>query len=126
MQVTTLDQSVKPVNTLLKLTFGIVPIVAGLDKFTGLLTDWSSYVPPVVANLLPFSAHVLMMIIGIIEITAGIIVLRKPAVGGIIVAAWLTVIGLLLLLSGTHFDVAVRDFVMAIAAYSMARLAKFA
>ena len=65
-----------------------------------------------------------MMIVGVIEIIAGIIVLIKTEIGGYIVAAWLTVIALTLLAGFNYLDVAVRDLVMAIAALSMARLSK--
>lgn len=114
----------KQTFNLLKYTFVIVPIVAGADKFTNLLCNWEQYVNPSIAGLLPFSTSVFMMIVGIIEIVAGIIVLKKPVLGGYIVAAWLTVIALTLLLGFNYVDVAVRDLVMAIAAFSMARLAK--
>ncbi|NCI45259.1 hypothetical protein [Sediminibacterium soli] len=117
---TTLKQTVN----LLKYTFVIVPIVAGADKFTNLLTHWEQYLNPTLAGSLPFSAASFMMIVGVIEIAAGIIVLKKPAIGGYIVAAWLTVIALTLLLGFMYADVAVRDLVMAIAAFSMARLSK--
>lgn len=109
---------------LLKFTFVIVPIVAGADKFTNLLTDWNQYLNPAMAGLLPFSGATFMMIVGIIEIIAGVIVLKKPDIGGYIVAAWLTAIALTLLLGGQYLDVAVRDLVMAISAFSMARIAK--
>ncbi|HMS50801.1 MAG: hypothetical protein IPI59_00730 [Sphingobacteriales bacterium] len=109
---------------LLKYTFGIVPIVAGTDKFTNLLTNWEQYINPSIASILPFSASVFMMIVGVIEIIAGIIVLIKTEIGGYIVAAWLTVIALTLLAGFNYLDVAVRDLVMAIAALSMARLSK--
>lgn len=118
------SQSLAQTFNLLKYTFGIVPIVAGADKFTNLLTDWEQYINPSIAGLLPFSASVFMMIVGVIEIIAGIIVLRKAAIGGYIVAAWLTVIALTLLLGFNYVDVAVRDLVMAIAALAMARLSK--
>jgi uncharacterized membrane protein HdeD (DUF308 family) len=65
-----------------------------------------------------------MMIVGIIEIAAGIIVLKKTEIGGYIVAGWLTGIALTLLISFNYVDVAVRDLVMAIAALSMARISK--
>lgn len=126
METTTLNQAIKPTFNLLKLTFGIVPIVAGLDKFTDILTHWEQYLNPGLTGLIPFSASVFMMVVGIIEIVAGIIVLMKPAIGGLIVAAWLTAIAITLIAGGTYLDVAVRDLVMAIAAFSMARLAKIA
>ena len=121
---TGLNLSIKPTYNLMKITFGIVPIVAGLDKFTNLLTDWSNYVHPVVADMLPFSVHTFMMIVGVIEIAAGLLVLARPAIGGYVVAAWLTLIALSLLASGNYLDVAVRDLVMAVGAFSLARLAK--
>ncbi|MFA5574290.1 MAG: hypothetical protein WC994_04480 [Brumimicrobium sp.] len=126
MQNTTDNQTLTQVFNLLKYTFGIVPIVAGIDKFLNLLTDWSHYIDPSMADLLPFSATTFMMIVGVIEIVAGIIVLRKAEIGGYIVAAWLTVIALSLLLSFNYVDVAVRDLVMAIGAFSMAKLSKIA
>ena len=124
MEALNLNQSIKPTFNLLKLTFGIVPIVAGLDKFTNLLTHWENYLHPGLAAMLPFAPHTFMMIVGVIEIIAGIIVLAKPAIGGYIVAAWLTLIALTLLASGQYLDVAVRDLTMAIGAFSLARIAK--
>lgn len=125
MEALNLNQSLKPTFNLLKLTFGIVPIVAGLDKFTNLLTHWENYINAGIAGMIPFARHTFMMIVGVIEIIAGIIVLAKPAIGGYIVAAWLALIALTLLASGNYLDVAVRDLVMAIGAFSLARIAKF-
>ncbi len=124
METTNLNQTLRPTYNLLKLTFGIVPIVAGLDKFTNLLTHWENYIHQGLAGILPFAPHTFMMIVGIIEIIAGIIVLARPAIGGYIVAAWLTLIALTLLASGNYLDVAVRDLVMAIGAFSLARISK--
>jgi len=125
MENTNLNQAIQPTFTLLKFTFGLVPIVAGLDKFTNLLTNWEQYMHPGISEMLPFSVHTFMMVVGVIEIIAGIIVLKKTELGGYIVAAWLTLIALTLLASLNYLDVAVRDLVMAIAAFSMARIAKF-
>ena len=120
-----LQQTIKPTFNLLKLTFGIVPIVAGLDKFTNLLTNWEQYIDPNIGSLLPFEGHTFMMIVGVIEIVAGVIVLKKPEIGGYIVAAWLTLIALTSLAGFNYVDVAVRDLVMAISAFAMARMAKY-
>ena len=119
-----LQQTIKPTFNLLKLTFGIVPIVAGLDKFTNLLTNWEQYIDPNIGSMLPFEGHTFMMIVGVIEIVAGVIVLKKPEIGGYIVAAWLTLIALTLLAGFNYVDLAVRDLVMAISAFAMARMAK--
>lgn len=114
---------VHKVYQLLRLTFGLVPIIAGLDKFTNLLTNWEKYLNPALAELLPFSPATFMMVVGIIEIAAGLLVLAKPAIGAYVVMAWLACIGLSLLATPDYLDVAVRDFVMAIGAYSLAQIA---
>ena len=124
MEATDLKQPFKPTFQLLKLTYGLVPIVAGLDKFTNFLTHWENYLNPTLAGMLPFSPATFMMVVGVIEVIAGILVLARPAIGSIIVAAWLTLIALTLLASGNYLDVAVRDLVMAIGAYSLSRIAK--
>ena len=124
MESNNAQQSLKQTFNLLKYTFVIVPIVAGADKFTNLLTHWDQYLNPSMASFLPLSAATFMMVVGVIEIIAGLIVLKKPEIGGYIVAAWLTVIALTLLAGFNYVDVAVRDLVMAIAALSMARIAK--
>lgn len=120
------NKTIQQVFALLKYTFVIVPIVAGADKFTNLLTNWEQYVNPSIAGVLPLSAAAFMMVVGVIEIAAGVIVFIKAEIGGYIVAAWLTVVALTLLAGFNYVDVAVRDLVMAIAAYSMAKLANLA
>lgn len=104
----------------LRLTYGLVPFVAGLDKFFNVLTTWEQYVSPTVARVLPFSTSTFMHVVGIIEIAAGIVVLsRFTTLGAYVVSAWLTLIALSLIFSGHHLDVAVRDIVMAVGAYSL-------
>jgi len=110
------------VKNVLKYTFGLVPIVAGLDKFSNLITNWSQYIPEGFAGVLPFDPSIFMMVVGIIEIVAGILVLTKTNIGAYIVSAWLVAIALTLIFSWSYVDVAVRDLVMAIAAFSLAKL----
>lgn len=124
MEITTSNQIVRSVWMVLRITFGIVPIVAGIDKFTDLLVDWDMYLNPQIVSMLPFSAHTFMQIVGVIEIIAGLIVFIKPSVGGWIVMAWLICIALQLIAMGKYFDVAVRDLVMSIGAMSLARLSR--
>jgi len=112
------------VKNILKYTFGIVPIVAGLDKFANILTNWSQYISEGFAGILPFESTTFMMIVGAIEIIAGILVLTKTKIGAYVVSGWLTAIALTLIFSWSYIDVAVRDLVMAIAAFSLAKLSE--
>jgi hypothetical protein len=117
--VTTRSTAVERVITILKFTFVLVPIVAGADKFTDLLVTWDQYLAPQIANMLPFTPHTFMLIVGVIEIVAGLLVLARPRLGSIIVCLWLLGIALNLLIGGQYYDVAVRDIVMAISAFSL-------
>ena len=109
---------------ILQLGFVVAPIVAGVDKFLHLLVDWDKYLPPVVNNLAGGRGHQLMMLVGVIEIVAGIGVALKPRVFAYVVAAWLLlIIGNLLLIPG-YFDVALRDVGLMLGALALARLSQ--
>ena len=115
--------TVKQLSQTLKLTFGIVPIVAGLDKFTNLLTHWSDYLGNN-RSMVPMDPETFMKVVGVIEIIAGIIVFVRTVVGAYVVMAWLICIAIQLLIGGHYFDVAVRDLVMAVGAYTLAQLTR--
>jgi uncharacterized membrane protein len=104
--------------------FTIAPILAGLDKFTHLLVNWDQYLPGVVARVSPVPSHTLMLIVGVIEIVAGIGVALKPRIFAYVVAAWLALIIINLLLIPGYFDVALRDFGLLLAALALARLSQ--
>ena len=108
---------------ILRFGFTVAPIVAGLDKFLHLLTDWDKYLPPVVSNTLGIQPHTFMSIVGVIEIIAGVTVAVKPRFGGYLVAAWLFGIIVDLILLGGQLDVALRDLGLLLAALALARLA---
>jgi len=119
-----MNSNVQLVKNILKYTFGLVPIVAGLDKFTNILTDWLQYISEGFAGMLPFEPTTFMMIVGVIEIVAGVLVLTKTKIGAYVVSAWLVAIALTLIFSWTYVDVAIRDLVMAIGAFSLAKLSE--
>src|SRR6184192_4949792 len=104
--------------------FTVAPILAGLDKFFHLLVNWDQYLPGVVANASPVPPHTLMLIVGVIEIVAGIGVWVKPRIFAYVVAAWLVVIIINLLLIPGYFDIALRDFGLLLAALALARLSQ--
>ena len=109
---------------LLYLGFIVAPLVAGLDKFTNLLTDWTRYLAPVIADLLPFSGQTFMLLVGLVEIGAAVLVAVRPQIGAYVVAAWLGGIIINLLLIPGYFDVALRDFGLMLGALALARLSE--
>jgi hypothetical protein len=109
---------------LLRFGFTVAPIIAGLDKFLHLLTDWDKYLAPAVSNTLGIQPHTFMMIVGVIEIVAGVVVAINPRFGGYLVAAWLLGIIIDLVLVGGYLDVALRDLGLLLGALALARLAE--
>jgi len=109
---------------ILHVGFVVAPVLAGLDKFFDLLVDWDRYLAPVATDLLPVSAHTIMLAVGVVEIAAGVLVALRPRIGGYVVAAWLWAIIVNLLVLGDFFDVALRDFGLSLGALALARLAE--
>ena len=107
---------------ILQFGFVVAPIVAGLDKFFHLLTDWNQYLPGVVNDLTGGRGPTLMLVVGVIEVIAGIGVLLKPRIFAYVVAAWLGVIIVNLLLIPGFYDIALRDFGLLLGALALGRL----
>ena len=108
---------------ILRTAFTIAPIVFGLDKFFDVLTDWDRYLSGPIDTLSPLSTHNTMLVVGVIEIVAGIVVWVHPKFGGWLVAAWLVGIIINLLLIPGFYDVGLRDFGLFLAAVALQRLA---
>jgi hypothetical protein len=107
---------------ILQLGFVVAPIVAGLDKFTGLLTDWEQYLAPFISDAI--GAGTFMAVVGVIEIAAGIGVAIKPRIFAYVVSAWLVGIIINLLLIPGFYDIALRDLGLALGALALGRLSE--
>lgn len=107
---------------ILRFGFTVAPIIAGADKFFHFLTDWDKYLAPAVANMVG-GAHRFMLVVGVVEIVAGLVVAFRPRWGGYLVAAWLAGIIVNLLMIPGYFDVALRDLGLLLGALALARLA---
>ena len=108
---------------LLRIGFTVAPIRFGLDKFAHVLVDWDKYLAPEFTDLFSAQAHTLMYLVGAIEIIAGLLVFVRPRLGGYVVGVWLAAIIVNLLLMADFYDVALRDFGLALGALTLARLA---
>lgn len=108
---------------LLRTVFTVAPILFGLDKFAQVMTDWDMYLAPWINGIIPGDAHQAMLLIGVIEIVAGVIVAVAPRFGALIVAAWLAGIIVNLVSMGAFYDVALRDFGLLVGALALAALA---
>ena len=108
--------------TILLIGFTVAPIIAGLDKFFNVLTNWTQYLSPIASNILGGASQQFMYLVGVIEIVAGIGVFLKPKIFAYVVAAWLGLIIVNLLLIPGYFDVALRDLGLMLGALALARL----
>jgi hypothetical protein len=108
--------------TALRIALGLMATLAGLDKFFNLLADWPAYVAPAAAELLPVSVTTLMHIVGLVEFAVGLTILvLRPNLGAYVASAWLLLVAANLVIGG-HLDIAVRDVVLSVAAFTLARL----
>jgi uncharacterized membrane protein YphA (DoxX/SURF4 family) len=112
---------------ILHVGFTVAPIVAGVDKFFHLLVNWDNYLAPVINSALGGHGHAFMLVVGVIEIIAGIGVALWPRIFSYVVAAWLLgIVGSLLLFPPSHpwphYDVALRDFGLFLGALALGRL----
>jgi uncharacterized membrane protein HdeD (DUF308 family) len=107
---------------LLLVAFTIAPLLAGIDKFLNLLTNWQQYLAPWVTSISPISGQDLMRIVGAIEIVAGVLVAFKPRIFAYVVAIWLALIIINLLILGAFYDIALRDFGLMLGAIALGRL----
>ncbi len=104
--------------------FIALPVLAGLDKYFHLLVNWDQYLAPLATQIVPVSAHTFMLVVGVIEIAAGVLVAVRPQVGAYVVALWLWGIIVNLLLVPGFFDIALRDFGLSLGALALARLSR--
>jgi uncharacterized membrane protein YphA (DoxX/SURF4 family) len=121
---TTTMEPARQAFLLLRTVFTVAPIIFGLDKFTNILADWTIYLAPQATALVPLPAQTLMYVVGVVEVLAGIAVAVRPRFGSLLVAAWLAGIIVNLLLLGSFFDVALRDFGLLVAALALNRLSQ--
>jgi uncharacterized membrane protein YphA (DoxX/SURF4 family) len=117
------DSKIDQTWWVLRLTYGSVAFLAGLDKFFNVLANWESYLAPAVSSSLPLSAGTLMRGVGVVEMLVGILILTSwTRLGAYVASVWLLSIAVNLALTGSYFDVAVRDVAMAVGAWTLARL----
>ncbi len=118
-----MDQRLNSSWWALRIGLGLAPFLAGLDKFFNLLTNWKMYLNPLALRLIPVDAGTFMQAIGVVEMVVGIAILtRWTRLGAYVASAWLVGIALNLVTMGAYFDVAVRDLLIALAAFTLARL----
>lgn len=120
---------------LLYVTYGLMFIIAGLDKYFHYLVDWNIYLNHAIPMYLNLSPEIFMYFTGVIDIAIGLLVFIKPQIGGYIAALWLIIISIAVISMGTHshegyvhvmthYDIALRDLALAVGAYVITLLSQ--
>jgi hypothetical protein len=122
VSVEPVDRTARQAYQVLKFGFTILPLITGFDKFNHILVNWDQYLAPLVPRLTGIAGHTFMLVGGVVEIIAGIGIAVKPKIFGYIVGLWLLGIVTNLLIVG-YYDIALRDFILALSAFALARLA---
>jgi uncharacterized membrane protein YphA (DoxX/SURF4 family) len=129
MEASTVDTRMAHAGTqiywLLRAGLVALPVLAGIDKFFNWTVNWPDYLAGWINDIMPGTAQDFMYFVGAVEITAGLVVLVAPTIGGPLVAAWLAgiVINLLTAEPPEYYDIALRDFGLFLAAVAFSRLA---
>src|SRR5437660_6344823 len=89
----------------LRIALGIAPLIAGFDKFTNYLVDWTQYLNKSILNVIPTTAATFMHVVGGIEIVVGLAILfGATRTFGYIAMLWLWAIAANLISMGQYFD----------------------
>jgi hypothetical protein len=118
-----MDRQVASTWWSLKIALGAGPFLAGLDKFFNVLTNWTDYLNPVALQYVPVDADTFMRGMGIVEMIVGLAILtRWTRLGAYLAVCWLVGIAVSLVAMGKFYDIAVRDVLLAVAAFALAQL----
>lgn len=115
-------------------TYGLFPIVVGIDKFCNKLTHWPKFINPSIPQLVGMNIQSFMYVLGVGEIATGLLVLTYPLMGGYAIMALLSLVIINLISLGicvsaqskiaTEYDTALRALAMLMGAWVFVLLTK--
>jgi hypothetical protein len=85
--------------------------------------NWEGYLATWMNDIVPGSAADAMMMVGVVELAAAVLVAIAPRIGGYVIAAWLAGIIVSLISVGGYTDIVLRDLGLLVGALALARLA---
>ncbi len=78
---------------ILYFTYGLFPIIVGIDKCCNIITYWPKYIHPRILELLHVDLTTFMYLLAALEVFTGLLLLAKPRIGGYtMIALLITVI----------------------------------
>ena len=107
----------------LRTLFTVFPLMAGLDNYYSVLTNWHRELPNAFEHVVPLSGHSMQLILGSIEIVTGILVAVVPRVGAFVLAGGLSFMSVASLRLAGYSAAALFDFGLALAAVALGVIA---
>lgn len=115
-------------------TYGLFPIIVGVDKYCNGLTYWPKFINPYIPKLVRMNMLTFMYVLGASEIATGLLVLTYPLIGGYATMALLSIVIINLISLGisvpsqtkvaTEYDTALRALAMFMGAWVFVLLTK--
>jgi hypothetical protein len=105
----------------LRYYLSVLLLVDGFDKFFNLITYWPLYLAPQLPQLTGLSVDTIMAVVGIIEITLGVVMWFSQRWGGLLIALLLFGIAATLLAGGLFINIVLIDIGLGIAALALAQ-----
>lgn len=104
-------------------TFIALPLVFGLDKFAGVLTDrWEVYLATWANDVIPGTASDAMLWLGVVEIVIAALVATMPRIGGDLFALWMALAALSIFSVGGMHELGIGAIALGLCALAMAHM----
>ena len=110
------------ISNIFRFSYGFMILAVGIDNYLNILVNWTEYLNPIIPGFFNTDAKTFMNYMGIFEMFSGTMVLLSPKIGGYIMCILLVFTSINLISQFKYFDIALRDFILAIGAFLFARL----
>jgi len=107
----------------LRVLFTAFPVMAGVDNFYSVLSNWDREIANPFAHAIPLGGHSMQLIMGGLEIAVGVLVAFVPRVGAFILAGGLSFMSVASLRLSGYSAAALFDFGLAVAAVALGVIA---
>jgi hypothetical protein len=108
---------------LLQLAYALFFVITGVDKFFNFLLPWYQYISPYILSTLTFSAVILSLVAGILELGIGVLCVTKWArLAAYCGSLWLAILALNLITAPQHAYLALFYALASVGALALARL----
>lgn len=120
MNINFIKNNIHKISILLRATYSIGYLLAGLDKFFKIYFDWHSYLNTLSHSKYSLCINIIFYFSGFIEIFIGLLLLTKYVRKAAFLASlWLIIKAVYNIVIGQYYDIAARYLVVAIGSIAL-------